>query len=131
MQKKTPDYDNVFKTMKSKHKRLFIPVINNMFGKNYSMNEKVEILSSEGYLTESETADGKTPKTTKITFIFPDGQKVNYESSNVILEEFTKEYIVEERLFPYIPFYIARYEKDIISENSIEHAAGDLEYFRN
>lgn len=26
MQKKTPDYDNVFKTMKSKHKRLFISV---------------------------------------------------------------------------------------------------------
>ena len=65
MQKKTPDYDNVFKTMKSKHKRLIIPVINNMFGKNYSMNEKVEILSSEGYLTESETADGKNSENDK------------------------------------------------------------------
>ena len=30
MQKKTPDYDNVFKTMKSKHKRLFISVINDV-----------------------------------------------------------------------------------------------------
>ncbi len=56
----------------------------------------------------------KTPKSTKITFTFPDGQEVNYESANVILEEFTKEYIVEKRLFPYIPFYIARYEKDIV-----------------
>ena len=35
MQKKTPDYDNVFKTMKSKHKRLFISDINDTFGKNY------------------------------------------------------------------------------------------------
>lgn len=35
MQKKTPDYDNVFKTMKSKHKRLFISVINDIFGKEY------------------------------------------------------------------------------------------------
>lgn len=26
--KKTPDYDNVFKTMKMKHKSLFISVIN-------------------------------------------------------------------------------------------------------
>lgn len=202
MQKKTPDYDNVFKTMKSKHKRLFISVINDVFEKEYPLDTKVEILPSEGYLTESETADGskeieeqisdflikigsevyvlecqsyddgsmairiaeyafivarqfatwdighatipmprfsiiyvkrteRTPKTTKITFTFPDGQEVNYESTNVILEEFTKEYIVEKKLFPYIPFYIARYEKDMISEGSIENAVRDLEYFRN
>ena len=73
----------------------------------------------------------RTPKTTKITFTFPDSQEVNYESPNVILEEFTKEYIVEKKLFPYIPFYIARYEKDMISEGSIENAVRDLEYFRN
>ena len=202
MQKKTPDYDNVFKTMKSKHKRLFISVINDVFGKEYPLDTKVEVLPSEGYLTESETADGskeieeqisdflikigsevyllecqsyddgsmairiaeyvfivarqfatwdighatipmprfsviyvkrteRTPKTTKITFTFPDGQEVNYESPNVILEEFTKEYIVEKKLFLYIPFYIARYEKDMISEGSIENAVRDLEYFRN
>ena len=202
MQKKTPDYDNVFKTMKSKHKRLFISVINDVFGKEYPLDIKVEVLPSEGYLTESETADGskeieeqisdflikigsevyllecqsyddgsmairiaeyafivarqfatwdighatipmprfsviyvkrteRTPKTTKITFTFPDSQEVNYESPNVILEEFTKEYIVEKKLFPYIPFYIARYEKDMISEGSIENAVRDLEYFRN
>ena len=202
MQKKTPDYDNVFKTMKSKHKRLFISVINDVFEKEYPLDTKVEILPSEGYLTESETADGskeieeqisdflikigsevyvlecqsyddgsmairiaeyafivarqfatwdighatipmprfsviyvkrteRTPKTTKITFTFPDSQEVNYESPNVILEEFTKEYIVEKKLFPYIPFYIARYEKDMISEGSIENAVRDLEYFRN
>ena len=58
MQKKTPDYDNVFKTMKSKHKRLFISVINDIFGKEYPLDAKVEVLPSEGYLTESETADG-------------------------------------------------------------------------
>ncbi len=202
MQKKTPDYDNVFKTMKMKHKRLFISVINDTFGKNYSMDARIETLPWEGFLTESETADGskdieeqisdfvikieseiyllecqsyddgsmairiaeyafivarqfaewdighvtipmprfsviyikrteKTPKTTVITFTFPDGQEVDYESPNVILEEFTKEDIVEKRLFPYIPFYIARYEKDIISENSIENVVKDLEYFRN
>ena len=202
MQKKTPDYDNVFKTMKSKHKRLFISVINDVFGKEYPLDTKVEVLPSEGYLTESETADGskeieeqisdflikigseiyllecqsyddgsmairiaeyafivarqfatwdighatismprfsviyvkrtaRTPKNTEITFTFPDGQEVNYESPNVILEEFTKEYIVEKKLFPYIPFYIARYEKDMISEGSIENAVRDLKYFRD
>ena len=58
MPKKTPDYDNVFKTMKFKHKRLFISVINDIFWKNYPMDTKVETLPSEGYLTERETADG-------------------------------------------------------------------------
>lgn len=202
MQKKTPDYDNVFKTMKSKHKRLFISVINDIFVKDYPLDARVDVLPSEGYLTESETADGssgiesrdsdflmkigsevyllecqsyddgsmairiaeyafivarqfatwdighavipmprfsviyvkrtdKTPKATTITFTFPDGQSVDYESANVILEEFTKEYILEKRLFPYIPFYIARYEKEITSEGSIEAAVKDLGYFRD
>jgi hypothetical protein len=202
MAKRTPDYDNVFKTMKSKHKRLFISVINDIFGTNYPPDAKVETLPSEGYLTERETADGRkdieeeisdfiikienriyllecqsyddgsmairiaeyafivarqfatwdighatipmpqfsviyvkrtdrTPKKTTITFTFPDGQEVKYESDNVILEELTKEYIVEKRLFPYIPFYIARYEKELTAENSIENAVEDLEYFRS
>lgn len=67
MQKNTPDYDNVFKTMKSKHKRLFISVINDIFGKNYPMDTKVEALPSEGYLTESETADGSKEIEEKIS----------------------------------------------------------------
>lgn len=202
MQKKTPDYDNVFKTMKMKHKRLFISVINDIFKRDYPTDIKIEVLPSEGYLTESETADGRkeireqisdflirirdeiyllecqsyddgsmairmaeyafivarqfaswdighvdipmpqfaviyvkrtdmTPKTTTITFKFPDGQTVNYNSDNVILEDLTKEYIVKKRLFPYIPFYIARYEKDISSERAVDNAEEDLIYFRD
>jgi hypothetical protein len=73
----------------------------------------------------------RTPRKTTITFTFPDGQSVDYESDNVILEAFTKEYIVEKRLFPYIPFYIARYEKELTTEGNIESAVKDLEYFRN
>jgi hypothetical protein len=74
----------------------------------------------------------RTPRTTTVTFTFPDGQSVIYQADNVILEEFTKEYIVEKRLFPYIPFYIARYEKEIAEDKgSIENAIADLEYFRD
>lgn len=202
MQKKTPDYDNVFKTMKVRHKRLFISVINDIFGKCYPLGTEVEALHSEGFLTQGGAVDGgkgleekvsdflmkvggevyllecqsyddgsmavrvaeyaflaarqsatwdishavipmprfsviyikrtaKTPKTTRITFMFPDGQDVEYESPNVILGELTKEYIMEKRLFPYIPFYIARYEKEIACGDRIENAAGDLEYFRD
>ena len=202
MQKKTPDYDNVFKTMKMKHKRLFVSVINDVFGKDYPSDIKVEVLPSEGYLTESETADGskeieeqisdflikigsevyllecqsyddgsmairiaeyafivarqfakwdighatipmpqftviyvkrteRTPKMTTITFTFPDGQSIDYKSDNVILDDLTKEYIIEKRLFPYIPFYIARYEGDISSEGAIDRAITDVTYFRD
>lgn len=202
MQKKAHDYDNVFKTMKSRHKRLFISVINDVFGKDYPLDVKVDVLPSEGYLTENETSDGskeiderisdflirigsevyllesqsydddsmairiaeyafitarqfavwdigkatiqmprfaviyvkrtdKTPKTTTITFMFPDGKSVDYKSDNVILEELTKEYIIEKRLFPYIPFYIARYEKDILDGNDVETVVDDLAYFRD
>ena len=60
MQKKAPDYDNVFKTMKSKHKRLFISVINDIFGKEQPIDTKVEVLLSEGYLTEEQTVDGSS-----------------------------------------------------------------------
>ena len=202
MQKQTHDYDNVFKTMKSKHKRLFISVINDIFEKSYPMDVKVDILPSEGFLTESETTDGskeieeqisdflirigsevyllecqsyddgsmairiaeyafivarqfatwdighatipmprfaviyikrtnRTPAETTITFTFPDGQSIDYRSDNVILEDLTRETIVERRLFPYIPFYIARYEKEIVSEGRIDQAVEDLQFFRD
>ena len=184
------------------HKRLFVSVINDVFGKDYPSDIKVEVLPSEGYLTESETADGskeieeqisdflikigsevyllecqsyddgsmairiaeyafivarqfakwdighatipmpqftviyvkrteRTPKMTTITFTFPDGQSIDYKSDNVILDDLTKEYIIEKRLFPYIPFYIARYEGDISSEGAIDRAITDLTYFRD
>ena len=51
MQKKTPDLDNVFKTMKSRHKRLFVSVINETFNRDYPLDVTVEMLPSEGYLT--------------------------------------------------------------------------------
>lgn len=58
MQKKTPDYDNVFQTMKSKRKRLFISVINDAFRKAYPADTEIAVLPPEGFLTEGETADG-------------------------------------------------------------------------
>lgn len=73
----------------------------------------------------------RTPPKTSITFTFPDGQTVVYESDNVILEQFTKESIVEKRLFPYIPYYIARYDNEISKEREINHVIGDLIYFRD
>ena len=171
MPKKTHDYDNVFKTMKGKHKRLFISVINDIFGKNYQMDAKVGILPSEGYLTEKETKDGSKEIEEQISdFLiqiegevyllecqsYDDGsmavriaeyafiaarQSATWGSGhavfqmprfsilyirrtlwapNVILEDLTKEYIIGKRLFPYIPFYITRYEKRLFPEAALK-----------
>ena len=59
--KKTHDYDSTFKTLKSRHKRLFISVINEAFHKNYSMDGKIEVLSSEGFFVDSHKADEEYP----------------------------------------------------------------------
>jgi hypothetical protein len=44
-------------------------------------------------------------------------------------------FLQEKKLFPYIPFYIARYEKELATEydtkDNTENAVRDLEYFRN
>ena len=200
--KHTRDYDNVFKTMKHRHKRLFISVINETFGKDYPLDSEIEVLPSEGYLTEEETQTGeknieeqisdflikigndvfllecqsydddsmairiaeyafitarkfskwsigeaiipmphfsviyvkrgnRTPEQTDIRFTFPDGQEVVYCADNVILDDYTKEYIIKKKLFPYIPFYIARYEKEISQEKDTSQAIADLGYFRD
>jgi hypothetical protein len=75
-----------------------------------------------------------TPRKTKIIFRFPGGESVDYEADNVLLDELTKEYIVEKRLFPYIPFYIVRYTKalttDSPKDDDIRKAIEDLEYFK-
>ena len=200
--KKTKDFDNVFKTLKTRHIRLFIAVINETFGKEYPLDAPIDVLSAEGYLTEQETDQGgkeleekvtdflihignetfllecqsyddesmairlaeysfiaarksaiwdigkafipmpsfsvvyvrctaNTPKKTSITFSFPNGEQVLYEADNVILEDLSKEHIIEKRLFPYIPFYIARYERDIVNARDVSKAISDLEYFRD
>ena len=56
---------------------------------------------------------------------------MDYKSDNIILADFTKEKIIEKRLFSYIPFYIVRYEKEIVSEGNIEKAVEELTYFRD
>ena len=58
--KKTRDYDNTFQTIKKKHKRLLIAVINDCFQKQYPLDTDVELLPTRGPLvTEGEEGDAK------------------------------------------------------------------------
>ena len=196
--KRTNDYDNTFKTLKLRHKRLFISCINEAFNKDYSLSADVEVLPSEGfivnsldsneekleerdndfiiriekdyYLIECQSYDDgdmalriaeysflaarqnavwnqghvvmsfphysviylksskRTPKTTTISYVFPDGQRVDHTENNIFLENITKEEIVEKKLFVYVPFYIIRYEKELTSEKDYEKVIKDLEF---
>ena len=199
-------FDDVFQSLKSNHTRLFIPLINDRFNKDYSMNEAFELLPTDEYITEySEEKDkpkiekritdfiikirgdkyllecqsyndgsmalriaeytfltakqnavidnGKlnitmpyysviyirsnaaTPKQTKITFTFPGGDTVDYSADNLILSDFTKEEIIEKKLYVLIPFYLLKYESimkdDNASEDEIREVENDLLFFLN
>lgn len=198
--KNSNDYDSVFKTLKFKHKRLFITVINEIFGTDYPSDSVIDILPSEGFISDKDTTTGEiktkerdtdflirigehifllecqtyddgsmairiaeyafisamkfatwdngtalipmphfaviyvkrsknTPKKTSITFSFPDKQKVIYESDNIFIDDFSKERIIEERLYPFIPFFIARHENELSKDGDISSAIKDIEYF--
>lgn len=200
MPKHNRDYDTVFKTLKSSHKRLFVSIINKIFNKQYPLNTIPTVLSTDNYiensvsdeieerdsdlfmeicgdtyliecqsyedgtmairiaeyafLTARNTAvweNGKvvlnmpqyaviyvksnnnTPQYTEITFKFPNHESITYNSKNIILKEYKKEDIIKDRLIPYIPFYMTRYEKEMLSgdTNDLSVALSDLEYFKD
>ena len=87
------------------------------------------ILKIPAYTVVYVKSNENTPRKTKITFQYPTGECVEYDCENVILADYTKEEIIENRLFPYIPFYITRYENELAKEDAA-HAISDLEYFK-
>ncbi len=61
---------------------------------------------------------------------FPNGESVNYDCKNILLKDISKEDLISDRLLPYIPFYITRYEDEICNKCNIDSALSDLLYFR-
>lgn len=55
MAKNNRDYDNIFKTLKKSHKRLFISIINDAFGKNYPLDTVPNVLSTDNYIENRDT----------------------------------------------------------------------------
>ena len=73
----------------------------------------------------------RTPRYTEITYVFPDGRVITYSEKNVFLSDLTKEEIIEKKLYAYIPFYIARYERELSTEKNYQKALEDLAFFRD
>ena len=59
MPKNNNDYDDIFKTLKYNHKRLFISLINKAFNKSYPLNIVPTILPTDSYI---ENPDAYTSK---------------------------------------------------------------------
>ncbi|MBQ9609425.1 MAG: hypothetical protein IJV15_08290 [Lachnospiraceae bacterium] len=197
-------FDDVFQSLKSNHPKYFIPLINYKFQKNYSLNEAIELLPADEYITgysEEESrheiekritdfiikirddkyliecqsyndgsialriveysflnarqdakkdngrliiempyytviyirSNSATPKRTEITYKFPNGEAVKYDADNLILSDFTKEEIIEKKLYVLIPFYMLRYESIMKDENAaieeINEVENDIDFF--
>ncbi len=199
----TNDYDSTFKTMKHAHKRLFISLINETFGKNYPLSsEVIEVLPADMilpvadpdavqkllaerdndfliriggdyYLIESQVYDddtmalriaeytflaarqyaqgdqsqvtlniphftvlyikatNKTPRTTVIRYRFPNGKTVECTENNIFLSDYSLPDIFAKKLYALLPFYIARYERELRTEKDYENALIDLAFIRD
>ena len=74
-------------------------------------------------------SNSNTPKETKLVFRFPNNQEVEYSCENTLLYDMSKEDIIKNRLYPFIPYYIARYEKLIKDESAdISIVLEELQY---
>lgn len=88
------------------------------------------ILNMPAYVVVYIKSSEHTPLYTEITLKFPNGESVNYDCKNILLKDISKEDMISDRLFPYIPFYITRYENEICNKGNIDSALSDLLYFR-
>ena len=81
------------------------------------MDAKIQLAARDGRLIE-KNADGSL-----------DQQEVEYSCENTLLYDMSKEDIIKNRLYPFIPYYIARYEKLIKDESAdISIVLEELQY---
>lgn len=100
--------------------------------RNYALWDKGRaILDMPHFTVIYVKATGETPKFTTITYRFPNGKIVDYSEENVFINNLSKEEIIQKKLYAYIPFYIARYEKQLSTQEDYEDAIKDLAYFRD
>ena len=70
------EYDNAFRTMEMDCPRLLIPVVNEIFHKNYALDEKIRILPNEQMITTP--VDEQTIRITDSNFMIIGAEKVRY-----------------------------------------------------
>ena len=96
-------FDDVFKSLKLKHTRLFIPVINEVFGRNYSLTEDIRVLSSEipGISFDPEGSLKKGVAGTKQSVIYSDCLLGISDTAYMIEEQSGTDGSMSVRMFQY------------------------------
>ena len=73
---------------------------------------------------------GKIPNQTRISLEFPEGM-LEYAVRNLKISDYSRESIIGKKLYPLIPFYIARYERKLENCSAdLAQVVADLMYFR-
>ncbi len=92
-------YDDVFRTMIDKIPHLVIPLINEVFGKQYPH-------SCVLYLRYTD----RTPDFLVVHMKFPDGTVADYRTPIIKVNRYDFEDIFRKKLLFFLPYYIMRYE---------------------
>ncbi len=87
------------------------------------------VFTMPNYVVLYVKSGSSTPEYTKISFRFPDGETVDYDSKNLFISDFSRERIIEEGLYVFIPFYVIRYYTALSKGEDTALAEEDLEYF--
>ena len=150
-------YDDVFRTLLNDCTELVIPVVNKIFGENYSGKEQVVTFQNELFMmrqdgdtkekitdtcfviiNDTEEKDKKyhlecqsTPDAFTVRMVTPGGE-VAYPIPVMKVQKYTIDEILQNRLLFLIPFYIFSYEKsfDRLEKNREGLAAMEEEFLR-
>ena len=126
-------YDGAFRTILNDCRKFILPVINEIFGEEYTGSEKIEFFPNEHFLDQQDEADkeritdtnfrilGKTVKK-----IVTPGGTVEYNVPIMKVQMYSLEDIFEKGLLLLIPFYIFSHEKDFSEYNSNEQKLEEL-----
>ena len=117
--KNTPTpYDDAFRTMMNDCVKLLIPVINEVFGKNYSGNERIIFRPNEHFINQQ---DGKEQK------------RITDSSFSIISEENSEEKFIlecsENANFSTFEYYYNRMKKMTLLRGYEQKAGMDLSWF--
>ncbi len=72
-------YDDVFRTLLNDCSRLALPLINEMFGENYTGNEKILFSPNEHYLNQQDGKESKRVTDTCLTVVGKDLKQYHLE----------------------------------------------------
>ena len=131
MKRATP-YDDVHRTLVTDCKQLMIPMVNEVFGENYSGTEEVILLQNEIFMHQQEETEKRIQDSSFVIVALDRGRKwyhlecqstidgsmlvrmYEYDSQAAIQNAvmYSVDEIFEKRLYYLIPFHIFTYEKD-------------------